>query len=73
MPREPELIVGYDEKHFPSDAVCSACGEHMPWPEEGLTNSSEAILLFTGLFQIHLRHSHSDRLASGETDNFDWG
>jgi hypothetical protein len=40
MPSEPELVIIYGEESFPSDAVCSACGEHMPWPEEGFRHRS---------------------------------
>lgn len=55
----PELIIGYAEDSFPSTAVCSGCGKHMPLPESPLATSTDYIHWFASQFSAHMQERHS--------------
>lgn len=60
MTRAPELTISYDGDSFPSAAVCSGCGEHMPLPESPLVTSLEYINWFVSQFSMHLQDKHNE-------------
>ena len=58
--KEPELIIGYDEKSRPVAGVCSACGEEMDMKESRPLSMGETIRWLSDQFQVHVRRKHTN-------------
>lgn len=58
MPRVPELVIGYDESHFPVEGICSSCGETLPASDKLFASPGEAVAWFYGQFSVHVVRWH---------------
>jgi hypothetical protein len=56
--RTIELVIGYDEKHFPVEGICSSCGESMPNCYRLFSTRREAAEWFLDRFREHVTRWH---------------